>query len=76
MWKCYGEHERPKFTLKTGTILEDSPISLDKWLTAVWLIVNCKNGISMRDRSRSGDIAEIRLVHGAPYPVGTAFWII
>src|ERR1700690_922555 len=45
-WKCYGKHDPPKFTLKTGTIFEDSPIGLDKWLCALWLIVNCKNGIS------------------------------
>jgi hypothetical protein len=35
-----------QFSAKTGSIFEDSPIPLDKWLTAVWLIVNCKNGIS------------------------------
>jgi transposase-like protein len=46
LWKCYADHDRPKFSLKTGTIMEDSPISIDKWLTAMWLIVNCKNGIS------------------------------
>src|SRR5229473_3638938 len=46
VWKCYGDHDRPKFSLKTGTIMEDSPISLDKWLAAMWMIVNCKNGIS------------------------------
>ncbi|MDQ2839747.1 MAG: IS1595 family transposase [Acidobacteriota bacterium] len=46
VWKCYSKHDRPRFSLKTGTIFEDSPIGLDKWLTAVWLIVNCKNGIS------------------------------
>jgi transposase-like protein len=42
-----------QFSVKTGSVFEDSPIPLDKWLTAVWLIVNCKNGISsyeiMRD---------------------------
>ena len=46
VWKCYGKHESPKFSLKTGTIFEDSPIGLDKWLPVVWLIVNCKNGVS------------------------------
>jgi transposase-like protein len=45
-WKCYSKHPKPQFTLKTGTIFEDSPLGLDKWLAAVWLIVNCKNGIS------------------------------
>ena len=46
VWKCYAKHKRPTFSLKTGTIFEDSPIGLDKWLPAVWLVVNCKNGIS------------------------------
>lgn len=46
VWKCYGKHDRPKFSLKTGTIFEDSPIALNKWLPAAWLIINCKNGIS------------------------------
>jgi len=46
VWKCYGKHERPTFSLKTGTIFEDSPIPLEKWLCAAWLLINCKNGIS------------------------------
>jgi transposase-like protein len=45
-WKCYGKHPRAKFSLKVGTIFEDSPLGLDKWLSAVWLIANAKNGIS------------------------------
>lgn len=45
-WQCASHHERRQFTSKTGTIMEDSPIGLDKWLMAMWLIVNCKNGIS------------------------------
>ncbi len=45
-WHCREKHDAPQFTLKTGTIFEDSAISLDKWLLAMWQIVNCKNGIS------------------------------
>jgi transposase-like protein len=45
-YKCYGKHPKAQFSLKVGTIFEDSPIGLDKWLCAMWLIVNCKNGIS------------------------------
>ncbi len=45
-WHCRQAHKAPQFTLKTGTVMEDSPIGLDKWLTAMWQIVNCKNGIS------------------------------
>src|SRR5271170_3898742 len=58
LWKCYGDHDRPKFSLKTGTIMEDSPIGLDKWLTAMWLIVNCKNGISSCEMSRDLGITQ------------------
>src|SRR6266851_5589266 len=52
LWKCYGKHSRPKFSLKTGTIFEDSPLGLDKWLPALWLVVNCKNGISSCELAR------------------------
>ncbi len=46
VWKCYGKHDHAKFSLKTGTVMEDSAIGIDKWLAALWLVVNCKNGIS------------------------------
>lgn len=46
VFKCYEKHARQKFSLKVGTIFEDSPIALEKWLPAMWLLVNCKNGIS------------------------------
>ena len=38
--------DKAKFSLKVGTIFEDSPIGLEKWLPAMWMLVNCKNGIS------------------------------
>lgn len=43
-WKC--RECRIQFSVKRGTIFEDSPISLTKWLPALWLLVNCKNGVS------------------------------
>jgi transposase-like protein len=46
LWKCYSRHERPKFSLKAGTVFEDSPLGLDKWLPVMWMLVNCKNGVS------------------------------
>lgn len=52
-WQCGSHHERRQFTLKTGTVFEESPIGLDKWLTAMWLLVNSKNGISSWEVSRS-----------------------
>jgi transposase-like protein len=53
IWKCMAKECHKQFSAKTGTVFEDSAIPLDKWLMAVWLVVNCKNGISsyeiMRD---------------------------
>src|SRR6266536_4022173 len=46
VFKCYQKHERQKFSLKVGTIFEDSPLGLEKWLPVMWMLVNCKNGIS------------------------------
>jgi len=52
-WQCASHHARRQFTLKTGTIFEDSPVGLDKWLAAMWQIVNCKNGISSYEVHRA-----------------------
>ncbi len=52
LWKCYARHDRAKSSLKVGTIFEDSPIGLDKWLPAMWLVANCKNGISSYEMAR------------------------
>lgn len=53
LWKCYEKHERPKFSLKTGTVFEDSPIGLEKWLPVMWMLVNSKNGVSSWEIHRS-----------------------
>jgi transposase-like protein len=45
-WTCSSHHFRREFSIKVGSLCEDSPIGLDKWLTAMWLLSNCKNGIS------------------------------
>ena len=45
-WECKTRHPHRKFTLKTGTIFEDSPLGLDKWLPCVWMIANAKNVVS------------------------------
>jgi transposase-like protein len=52
-WQCASDHDRRQFTLKTGTIFEDSPIGLDKWLAVMWQVVNCKNGISSYEVHRA-----------------------
>ncbi len=46
VWQCKSRHPKCQFSVKVGTIFEDSPIPLDKWLMAMWLVANCKNGIS------------------------------
>jgi transposase-like protein len=53
LYRCYGDHAKQKFSLKVGTVFEDSPIPLEKWLPAVWLLVNCKNGVSSYEIHRS-----------------------
>ena len=45
-WQCGSHHPRREFSVKVGTIFEDSALGLDKWLVALWMIVNDKNGIS------------------------------
>lgn len=57
-WHCREKHKAPQFTLKTGTIFEDSPLGLDKWLTAMWMIVNCRNGVSSWEISRTLKITQ------------------
>lgn len=53
LYKCNAKHPRQKFSLKVGTVFEDSPIGLDKWLPAAWMLSNCKNGISSYELSRA-----------------------
>jgi hypothetical protein len=52
-WQCSVTHDARQFTAKTGTVMEESPIGLDKWLMAMWLIGNCKNGVSSYEISRA-----------------------
>jgi len=52
-WQCGGKHALRQFTSKTGTIFEDSPLGLDKWLLAMWQVVNCKNGVSSYEVHRA-----------------------
>jgi hypothetical protein len=46
IWRCKNRHDKQQFSIKVDTIFEDSPIPLDKWMVATWMIANCKNGIS------------------------------
>src|SRR5882762_10045052 len=58
IWKCKSKHEKQQFSVKVGTVLEDSPIALDKWLCAFWLIANCKNGISSYELAKDIGITQ------------------
>ncbi len=51
LWKCKAC--KKQFSVKVGTIFEDSPIGLDKWLPALWMVVNCKNGVSSYEIARA-----------------------
>jgi Transposase zinc-ribbon domain len=52
-WQRGSKHPLRQFTCKTGTIFEDSPLGLDKWLMAMWQVVNCKNGVSSYEIHRA-----------------------
>ena len=53
VWQCRTRHPKSQFSIKVGTIFEDSAISLDKWLTTMWMVANCKNGVSSWEIHRS-----------------------
>jgi transposase-like protein len=58
LWQCVNEHPRRQFSIKVGTVMEDSPIGLDKWLCAMWMITNDKNGISSYEVHRALGITQ------------------
>lgn len=53
VFECNAKHPKRQFSVKVGTIFEDSPIGLDKWLPAVWMIAGAKNGISSHELARA-----------------------
>src|SRR2546423_4208292 len=57
-WKCMKKECHKQFSAKVGTVMEDSPIGLDKWLAAMWMICNAKNGVSSYEISRALDITQ------------------
>src|SRR3712207_788961 len=56
LWKCRACQKQ--FSVKVGTIFEDSPIGLDKWLAAIWMIANCKNGVSSYEIHRASGVTQ------------------
>src|ERR1043165_2782826 len=57
-WQCAVHHPRRQFTRKTGTVMEDSPIGLDKWMVAMWLVASNRNGISSWELHRALGITQ------------------
>ena len=56
VWQCKGC--RKQFSVKLGTFMEDSPLGLDKWMAGMWMIANCKNGVSSHEIARSLGITQ------------------
>jgi len=53
LWQCRTRHPKAQFSLKAGTVMEDSPLGLDKWLPVMWMVANMKNGVSSWEIHRS-----------------------
>ena len=77
-WQCKSVHPKRQFSAKVGTIFEDSPIPLEKWLPCVWMIVNAKNGVSSWELHRALGVTQktawfmlhrVRLAMGDPHDV-------
>jgi transposase-like protein len=58
IWECKEVHPKRQFSAKVGTIFEDSPLGLDKWFCAIWMVANCKNGISSYEMARDLGITQ------------------
>jgi transposase-like protein len=58
LWQCRTRHSKAQFSIKVGTIFEDSPITLDKWLLTMWMLGNCKDGVSSYEISRATGISQ------------------
>src|SRR6202167_275439 len=57
-WQCSGRHPKRQFSIKVGTIFEDSPLPLEKWMPAMWLICSNRNGISSWELHRALDVTQ------------------
>jgi transposase-like protein len=57
-WQCKSVHAKRQFSAKVGTIFEDSALPLDKWLIAMWMVANCKNGVSSYEVHRALGITQ------------------
>jgi len=57
-WTCAKHHAKREFSIKIGTVMEDSAIPLDKWMVATWLVTNCKNGVSSYEIARDVKVTQ------------------
>lgn len=58
IWKCLNRECYKQFSVKTQSVFEDSAVPLDKWLTAVWMVVNCRNGVSSYEIARTVKVTQ------------------
>jgi transposase-like protein len=58
IWQCSVHHPMRQFSIKIGTVMEDSPIGLDKWMMATWMVTNCKNGVSSYEIARDVKVTQ------------------
>jgi len=58
LWQCKNRHPKAQFSVKVGTIMEDSALGLDKWLTAIWMQTSMKNGVSSWEIHRALGITQ------------------
>jgi hypothetical protein len=58
VWQCKTQHPKRQFSVKVGTIFEDSPIGLDKWFAVIWMLANDRNGISSYEVSRAVGVTQ------------------
>src|SRR5690349_21344621 len=58
IWQCKNEHTKRQFSVKVGSIMEDSALGIDKWLIAMWLITSAKNGISSYELARATGVTQ------------------
>lgn len=58
LFECKAKHAKRQFTVKTGSIFEDSALPLDKWFVAIWAVANCKNGISSYELARATGVTQ------------------
>lgn len=58
VWQCKSRHPKSQFSIKVGTIFEDSALPIDKWLMAMWMVANCRNGVSSHEIARTLGITQ------------------